>query len=61
MHTISSYDSWWPSKIIFQSDNMVDCTESRRARMIAKIAKTKARVEKVVNRQGQNLMKKKNK
>ena len=49
------------SKKIFQSDNMVDCTESRRARMIAKIAKTKARVEKVVNRQGQNLMKKKNK
>jgi len=45
----------------FVSNNMIDCTESRRARMMAKIEKTKARVEKVVNRQGQNLMKKKNK
>jgi hypothetical protein len=45
----------------FISENLVDCTESRKARMVAKIEKTKARVEKVVNRQGQNLMRKKNK
>lgn len=42
----------------FLSENLKDCSEERRARFTAKIEKTKARVEKVVNRQGHNLMKK---